>query len=214
MTATTRKSDKEKKPRTAPAEVRRAQLIDATITCISKYGISGTTLTGVTKEAGLSLGLVNFHFKSKDALLTETLNTLAAEHRDLWMKAIERDDLGAADKLTAIVEAQFHPRICSRKKLAVWFAFFGEAGHRKSYREHSSRFDIERQEICAGLCRQIIVEGAYTGPDPEGISMTMEAMFDGFWLNMLMYPATFTGKAAVAQVRTYLATLFPGHFNV
>ncbi len=214
MTAAKEKSGNKRKRRTEPPEVRRAQLIDATITCISKYGISGTTLTGVTKEAGLSLGLVNFHFKNKDALLTETLNTLAAEHRDLWMKAIERDDLGPADKLLAIVEAQFHPRICSRKKLAVWFAFFGETGHRKSYREHSSRFDIERQEICADLCRQIIADGDYTGPDAGEISMTMEAMFDGFWLNMLMYPATFTGKVAVAQVRTYLATLFPGHFNV
>ena len=71
----------QKKPRTAAPEVRRKQLIDATITCIARKGISGTTLNAIAKEAGLSLGLANFHFKSKDALLSETLRHLATEHR-------------------------------------------------------------------------------------------------------------------------------------
>ncbi|MDX1780638.1 MAG: TetR family transcriptional regulator C-terminal domain-containing protein [Thalassovita sp.] len=192
--------------------MRRAQLIDATITCISKHGISGTTLTGVTKEAGLSLGLVNFHFKSKDALLTETLNTLAAEHRELWMRAVKRDDLDATAKLSAIVDAQFHPRVCSRKKLSVWFAFYGEAEHRQAYRASSSHIDTERQEICADLCRWIIEDGDYAGQDAEGISVTLESLFDGFWLNMLMYPAKFTRDVAARQIMAYLATVFPKHF--
>lgn len=201
-----------KRPRTAPPEVRRKQLIDATITCVSKYGISGTTLTAVTREAGLSLGLVNFHFKSKDTLLAETLNALAEEHRALWVKALDRADLTAADKLRAIVDAQFHPRICSRKKLAVWFAFFGEAKYRKSYRLSSSHIDIERQKISADLCRQIIAEGEYDGVDPEGVSHTLESQFDGFWLNMLMYPAKLGREDAALRVFAYLGSVFPDHF--
>ncbi|GGD28168.1 TetR/AcrR family transcriptional regulator [Sinisalibacter lacisalsi] len=200
------------RPRTAPPEVRRKQLIDATITCVSKYGISGTTLIAVTREAGLSLGLANFHFKSKDALLAETLNALAEEHRALWMKALDRPDLTAADKLRAMVDAQFHPRVCSRKKLAVWFAFFGEAAYRKSYRLGSSHIDIERQEISADLCREIIAEGGYEGVDPEGVSHTLESLFDGFWLNMLMYPVKFRREDAARRVFTYLAAMFPDHF--
>ncbi|MGC9369657.1 MAG: TetR family transcriptional regulator C-terminal domain-containing protein [Paracoccaceae bacterium] len=203
-----------KKPRTAPPEVRRKQLIDATITCISKRGISGTTLSDVTKEAGLSLGLVNFHFKNKDALLAETLKTLAEEHRALWMRALKRDELTAADKLRVMVDAQFHPRICSRKKLAVWFAFFGEAAHRRSYRLSSAHIDIERQEISADLCRQIIAEGDYDGVDAEGVSLTLESLFDGFWLNMLMYPAKFRREDAAHRVLSYLSTVFPMHFAV
>lgn len=201
-----------KPPRTAPPEVRRKQLIDATITCIAKHGISGTTLTAVTKEAGLSLGLVNFHFKSKDALLTETLKVLAQEHRDLWMRSLARDDLAASDKLRAIVDAQFHPRICSRKKLGVWFAFFGEAAHRKSYRLNSAHIDIERQETSAELCRQIIAEGEYSNIDAERVSVTLEGLFDGLWLNMLMYPARFTREEATRSVIAYLETVFPEHF--
>lgn len=194
--------------RTAAPEVRRKQLIDATITCIAKLGIAGTTLTAVTKEAGLSLGLVNFHFKSKDALLTATLTALAEEHRALWTKALGQGALSASDKLGAIVDAQFHPRVCSRKKLAVWFAFFGSAAHRKSYRASSSHIDAERQEASVRLCREIS-----TDVDADLVAATLEGLFDGLWLNMLMYPDKFDRQSATRAVFVYLHGCFPSHFD-
>lgn len=206
-------SETGKKSRTASPETRRRQLIEATISSISRHGISGTTLTAVTKEAGLSLGLVNFHFKSKDALLSETLKFLAEEHRALWMSALTRPDLGPADKLRALIDAQFHPSICNRMKLSVWFAFFGEARHRKSYRAITSEIDMERQEVCTELCREIIREGGYADLSGEGLALTLEGLFDGLWLNILMYPAKFTRNAAHRQVLSYLALAFPRHFG-
>ena len=188
--------------------------MDATISCIARAGISGTTLTAIARDAGLSLGLANFHFKSKDILLSETLRHLADEHRDMWMRDVRRGDLSAADKLRSIVDAQFHPQISSRKKLAVWFAFFGEAGHRKSYRLITSQIDMERQDICAELCADIIAEGGYGGVDAEATALTLEGMFDGLWLNMLMYPAKFTRQDAARRVLDYLGLVFPGHFDV
>lgn len=207
--------DKEtsKKSRTASRETRRRQLIDATVSTIRKHGITGTTLTAVTKEAGLSLGLVNFHFKSKDALLSETLRYLAEEHRTLWMSTMTRPELGPADKLRALIDAQFHPRICNRKKLPVWFAFFGEATHRKSYRALISEIDMERQEACTEFCHAIIRDGDYPGLSGESVTLTLEGLFDGLWLNILMYPAKFTRDAAHEQVLTYLSLVFPRHFD-
>lgn len=202
-----------RKPRTAPPETRRRQLIDATITAISKHGLSGTTLTVVTREAGLSLGLVNFHFRNKEGLFAQTLNFLAQEHRDLWMRDLTRRDLTPAAKLNAIVDAQFHPRICNRKKLSVWFAFFGEAAHRKAYRATSSEIDMERQIVCAELCRDIMCEAACPDVAPEDIAATLEGMFDGLWLNILMYPDRFTRADAHRQVLGYLAQVFPKHFG-
>ena len=53
-------------PRSLPAKTRRKQLIKATIKCIAKNGLSGTTMADVTKLAGLSLGIVNLHFETKE----------------------------------------------------------------------------------------------------------------------------------------------------
>ena len=79
--------------RTATREVRRQQLINATIESISKHGFSGTTLETVTKTAKLSHGVVNFHFDSKEDLYVETLGFLAREHYDCWHGAMERAGL-------------------------------------------------------------------------------------------------------------------------
>ncbi|MEI4263820.1 TetR/AcrR family transcriptional regulator [Roseovarius sp. D0-M9] len=197
--------------RTARKEVRRQQLIDATITSISKYGITGTTTPKVTSLAGLSAGTVNFHFQTKQSLLEETLRHLGQEHHAQWQKSVNNADLDPAAKLLAIVDAHFHPTICNRKKLTVWFAFYGEAANREAYRAIMSEMDGQRIEISIGLCRRIVEEGGYERIAPEEISATLEALYDGFCLNILIYPKIFTRQDAMRRVRAYLAATFPQH---
>jgi len=74
--------------RTASREARRQQLIDATVKCIARKGMGGTTLADVAGEAGLSQGIVNLHFESKENLLNETLRYLADEYRTQFDKAL------------------------------------------------------------------------------------------------------------------------------
>lgn len=203
-----------KRKRTAPPEVRRQQLIDATIDCISKSGISGTTLTAITKKAGVSLGLANFHFKTKDALIEATLMYLHEEHRDLWKKLYDDAAAGAKEKLTAIIDAQFHPQVCNRRKIAVWFAFWGEAGHRKFFTTKSKSVDTERYDTMAELCREITEEGGYTTVSPTDLVFALEGLFDGMWLNILIYPESFPREDCRQQVYNYLGLAFPKHFEI
>ena len=79
--------------RTLAKQRRREQLIKATINCVAKRGFSATTMADITQEAGLSLGIVNLHFKSKDKLLLETLKYMAEEYRRHWEKTLEKPDL-------------------------------------------------------------------------------------------------------------------------
>ncbi|MGI9287108.1 MAG: TetR family transcriptional regulator, partial [Pseudomonadales bacterium] len=85
---------------------RRAQLIKATIKCIAKNGLSGTTMADVTREAGLSIGIVNLHFQSKEKLLIETLRCIDNEYKTGWDKIIASDG-STVEKITALVEFDF-----------------------------------------------------------------------------------------------------------
>src|SRR5689334_15524144 len=78
-----------KMARDAIKEIRREQLIEATIDCIARKGFSEFTLAEVAATAKLSTGIVNFYFKSKDALLNATLQNMVDEYRKRWRGSVE-----------------------------------------------------------------------------------------------------------------------------
>ena len=75
--------------RTASKEARRQQLIDATMKCIARNGMGSTSIGDVAKEAGLSQGIVNLHFQSKENLLNETLQYISDEYTAQFNKVLE-----------------------------------------------------------------------------------------------------------------------------
>ena len=91
----------------AVKEVRRKQLIDATILAIGRVGYANATLTHVASEAGLSPGIVNFYFKSKEQLLIATLEQIAEEYSAFLQAAINKGKVAPAAGLEAMIEADF-----------------------------------------------------------------------------------------------------------
>jgi TetR/AcrR family transcriptional repressor of bet genes len=195
--------------RAAAKAERRQQLIDATIQCIARHGLSGTTLAKVSEIAGTSLGLANFHFDSKERLLVATLQYLADEQREIWQGRTLDPALSPADRLMAIVDSRFHPRICNRRKLAIWFAFYGDAGARDIYRQVLADMDDERLNATVAILTDLCAETGRTGIDPHQTGLAMEAFYDGLWLNMLLYPADFKRVACREKALDYIAALFP-----
>jgi TetR/AcrR family transcriptional repressor of bet genes len=202
------------RPRRSQAKAeRRLQLIEATIDCIAKFGLSGTTMAKVTELAGVSVGLANFHFDTKERLFKAVLQHLADEQRALWQSRLQGPDRPSADLLQAIVESRFHPAICARRKLAVWFAFYGDASAREIYRRAVGDMDDERLEASAAVIDEMVAEAGYSGIDPVETVLTTEAMWDGLWLNMLLYPGEFRRAACRDRAMQMIATLFPRHFD-
>lgn len=203
----------EKRPRrTAPPETRRQQLIEAAMTVIAEHGLSGTTTAMVTRRAGLSLGSVNQHFNSKDELLEAVLHNLADELRARWSARQNDPSLSAAEKLSDIIQALFDPDICTPTKIAVWFAFFGDAGYRHAYRRLAGEFDIQRADTIERLCYQIKDDGNYSDIDPGSITQMIESVADGLWLSLLLYSDFLIRDEAIANIQELLSLQFPRHF--
>lgn len=194
-------------------EVTRQQLIAATVESIAASGFAETTLHKVSARANVSRSLVNFHFDSKEQLLVETLRHLTEEYLTFWRKAIARPGLSAAAQLNAIIEADFHPQVCNRKKIAVWYAFWGESKSRPTYMEVCARADREYARTLEELVGRIVAEGGYAA-DPLAAARGLRCLIDGLWLELLMSPASFARDAAKRTCRTYLSALFPRHFEM
>lgn len=201
------------KRRQAAKEQRRLQLIKATIDAVAKRGFAGTNISDVARAAGLSQGIVNLHFESKEKLLVETLRFLADEYKTSWETALERAGPTAAEKLAQLVELDFTPVLCDRRKLAVWFAFWGEARSRPTYLRLCKQRDQEYDDALHGLCKQVIVEGRYKHADADVIASSLAALTDGLWMDILISHRSMSASRARRISFAYLANVFPEHFN-
>lgn len=205
---------KEPRPqkRTAPREIRRKQLIMAAIDSISKRGFSDTTLRHVTEKAKLSHGVVNYHFDSKEALYDATLGYLAQEHYEVWTQYFDRAAPTPAAQLAAIISADFDKKICTHKRLAVWFAFWGQAKYRPNYLKIHNKYDNERYDRITALCAMIAEDGAYPDLDPAQVARSIECLSDGSWLCLMLYPNVTDRAECRDDCLKALARFFPQHF--
>lgn len=189
--------------------LRRQQLIESTIESIAKRGFAETTMADVAEGAGLSRGIVNFHFVSKEMLLNETLHHLAQEYREVWRKALDRAGPAPVDRLMALVAADFDTKVCNKKKVAVWYAFWGEARSRPYYREICAGFDREHHVALRDACQELIDQGDHHGPTADQIATATAATTDGLWQNLLIHPQSFDREEAKQNVYAILAAIFP-----
>jgi TetR/AcrR family transcriptional repressor of bet genes len=197
--------------RKASKEVRRQQLIEATIDVMARKGYSGTTMLDVARAAGLSSGIVNFHFETKEKLLVETLKYLADEYRANWHKALTAGTDDPAGQLRSLLLADFNPEICSARKLAAWCAFWAEAQSRPTYLEHCGSNDEEYSAIVLELCRAIIKKGRYP-LTPELIARALDALLEGLWLDLMTMAKPYSLEDAKQTIAACLHAFFPKHY--
>ncbi|WP_425299198.1 transcriptional regulator BetI [Pseudaminobacter soli (ex Zhang et al. 2022)] len=202
----------ERRGRKASKETRRQQLIDATIDSLAKRGYAETTMADVAEGAGLSRGIVNFHFESKEKLLVATLQYMADEYAAHWRAALVKAGEDPARQLGALVAADFDRSICNKRKLAAWCAFWGEAKSRPTYQVLCGARDAAYQNVIVDLCRRLKEEGGYDF-EPFSTALGVSAMLEGLWLRLMMGPDEVTREAAHASARDVLASIFPRHFE-
>ncbi len=202
--------DVEKRGRKASKETRRQQLIEATIDSLAKRGYSDTTLANVADGAGLSRGIVNFHFESKENLLVATLQYMADEYAAHWSTALEKADDNPAARLWAVIAADFERKVCTKRKLAAWCAFWGEAKSRPTYQSICGARDAKYQHTYVVLCQQLKDEAGYQF-DAEAVAMGLCTMLEGLWWRLMLSDGI-TRQSALETVSPFLVSLFPAHF--
>jgi TetR/AcrR family transcriptional repressor of bet genes len=207
-----KRSDGDKKGRKASRELRRQQLIEATIDSLARRGYSETTMADVADGAGLSRGIVNFHFESKEKLLVATLQYMAEEYSAHWRAALDKAGNDPARQLHALVAADFDRAICNKRKLAAWCAFWGEAKSRPTYQALCGARDEAYQRFIIELCATLKKEGGYDF-DPVRTALALSAMLEGLWLRLLMGTENVTRETAFSAATEFLAAVFPKHFG-
>ena len=170
-------------------------------------------MADVTQQAGLSMGIVNLHFETKEKLLIETLRFISTEYTSGLTKIFNNEKLSTEEKITSHVSFDFSRKITDRNKLAVWFAFWGETKSRPTYLSICADYINEIATNLTKLFAELKDEGNYTSIDPELVCVCYTALSDGLWLDLLVTPRGLKPDQAQTVAMHYLGTQFYNHFS-
>ncbi|KQV79097.1 hypothetical protein ASD15_20770 [Massilia sp. Root351] len=106
---------------------KRAEIVEATIACLSRVGVLNTTLSDICEAAAISRGALYVHFESKDEILGAVVDQFSAA-------GLVRLQFDSAEALVAVLErhvgmltsAEF--RMASRIELELILASSTSAG--------------------------------------------------------------------------------------
>jgi len=103
-------------------------IIAATIRVLGDQELTGCSVEAIAEQARCAKGLVNYHFRSKPALLVAAARRIGAERQDALAGAVRgRDGTGALDALW-----QTLGREAASNRGRAWVTLLGRADTRAS----------------------------------------------------------------------------------
>lgn len=183
---------------------RKAQLIAAALESIAKRGLMETTITHISKGAGMSRGIINFYFTSKEMMLRETLKTLIDEYETEWTEAISKAGDEGRARLDALIAVHFGKKLCSARRLNGMSAFWGHAASQAAYRHQLEAADTKiEMALTAALAHTL----GGSLEEASDASTQLHALIRGLWLNFMLNPREVAREMLAAHAASFIDRL-------
>ncbi|MCP3689292.1 MAG: TetR/AcrR family transcriptional regulator [Gammaproteobacteria bacterium] len=189
----------------------RIKLLEATAEVIAGVGLSNTTISRIQEESGLSRGMINLHFKSKNNLIFELAKYLDKLYEQNWEAEVGAGSNKPAERLKAIFRAEFNNKVMTKRNSAVWYSLRSECRSKDKLLQYvDSRDKILNKELfscCRALCR----EGGYS-VKPKLAVMAFSSLLEGLTTDFKLHSDNFNRKTAYQVCTTVARGFFPNHF--
>lgn len=164
-------------PKVGIKDLRKQQLIDATLASIGEFGLQSTTIITISRIAGLSSGIISHYFGGKQGLIDATIMHLLEQLRLALLAKISLKELDATERLHVIIEANFTPFQRSTPAMKTWLSFWAESMHDPKLRRLQN---INSKRLYSNLLfsfRQLLA-----ADEAQIAAKQTAAIIDGFWL--------------------------------
>ncbi len=188
--------------RKAPEVARREQILNAAFRVALRERLSGLRIRDVAREAGLSSGLVLFHFKTKDTLIAALLEWLLESTRMLRPKVHVRGDATAAACLGTLVGAEARRISTDRRRSELFFDFWvagtRTARLRVQMRAALTKYRHEFRELAAEMLASR--DHRFPGATADGLAAAAVSFVHGCAIQAVIDPEGFDLSATLGVV--------------
>jgi len=187
-------------------DVRRQDLIAATLDCIAEYGLQGATVRQIADRAGVTPGLIRHYFTGKELMFQAAYREVVYTMFESASKAADEKIDDPSARLRIFVLANFEEPIVDPRMLSLWATFISQTGvdpalaaiHREGYLSYRDTLE----QLLADAMRAAGRETA--AAERRALAIAINALIDGLWLEGCMAGDMFAegelGRIALASV--------------
>jgi AcrR family transcriptional regulator len=168
-------------PAQARSEDRRADLIRAAYRVMARDGVHRVPLHEIAAEAGVSKGLLIYHFQTKDGLVLAALEWVLAT-TEARIRERLAGSADPAEAISTVVDAVWVSPEANRD----FFRFYLDGVEHQARSPEFDEFADRAASIMNSFYREVIVAGVEAGvltvEDPTAGAIQMRAVIEGMFL--------------------------------
>lgn len=177
----------------ASEETRREQILAAAHAVASRNGIDALTVRAVAARAKLSHGLVLFHFRRKDELVTALLDRVLAT---TFLLTISEDVLrlpNALDRFVAVIRQEMDRLSQEPRRMRLFFEYWA-LGSRHSRVRTKVSTALEQYRAAFRTFAEDVLQthpARFTGVAAEGLAAIAVSLINGCAVQAMIDPERF-----------------------
>lgn len=171
------------------ADVRRAEIIHATIRQIEERGTALLRIADVAADLGVSPALIVYHFQTKDQLIADTF--ASAAQRDLDKLAQLTEETGSArERLT--VALNWYAPTGRAEGWRLWIEGWAEGMRQPTLQKVGAEFDLAWRAALISIIEGGVAAGEFDTQDPRGAAWRITALLDGLAVQVIVHDGLIT----------------------
>jgi AcrR family transcriptional regulator len=195
--------------RKAARGVRRDQIVTAAYQVAARTGIDGLTVRQVAARAGLSTGLVLFHFRSKDRLIVALLDWLLATTTVLRVPPDIRAVRDPLERLLTLLRREMARLSSEPERIRLFFEFWVKGGRHEAIGARMSRELSRYRAAFRPIARAVLAAEPARFPrvTPDGLAGVAVSFIKGCAVQAMIDPDRFDIAEYLAAAEGLLGEL-------
>ncbi|MFO1089620.1 MAG: transcriptional regulator BetI [Hyphomicrobiales bacterium] len=179
-------------------DVRREELIRAGLDVLLDGGPEQATMERIGKRAGMSRGIVNYYFRSKDDFMVEIVKRVFADNLRT-SDALRSVAKTPRERVSAVIHANFLEPAFTHQLAKSYLLTYARYMSHPDFAVAQVEFDRRTVSDLKEDLRDLIAPEAV-----DKIAGMALAMMDGFWLERAKHESTRTAAEAIADVEALI----------
>ena len=187
-------------PKVGMREIRRAQLIRATMEVINDVGLLHASVAKIGQQAGISPSIINHYFDGKSGLVEATMRSILKDLSmgiNLRLAKVPKDDMVA--RIAAIVGENFSSQQQDEAVVKTWLAFWAQAMHDPALKRLQR---VNEKRLLSYLTFEL--KRCMPRHKSKMVAASIAALIDGIWLRGALNPQGIDPSLARQVITDYL----------